>query len=672
MLVRVRSQIPAIEAALRARGCRSRWSASAGCWTLPRSATWCARCGCSPIRPTVAALLRLLTGARWRIGPRDLVALHRRARAIAAARRGLPRRADAEPEIAPDRLDEATLVEALADLGPPQAYSAEGYARLRAYGRELALLRHRLDQPLPDLVADVERTIGLDVEVAVRAGVRPATPGWPAATSTRSATWPPGSPGTPTGATLSAFLAYLAAAEDEERGLTPGEVDVVEGAVQILTAHAAKGLEWDVVAVAGLTARRVARVGARFRPLPDGPGRAAVPAARRPAGLPRLALDAATDQKAMVDALQGFRRAVAAPRRAGGAPAGVRRGDPAPPAAAVLRLLVGEGVRRPRGPSVFLLEMHERCLDGNGVVDVWTPPPAADAENPTSAELARAEWPADPLGERRTAMAQAAALVRQSLEELGDSRVHSGRLDPTVPRSREDELADEAARWRHEADLLLAERDRLADRDGPVPVALPGHLSVSQLVALRRDPEALARALRRPMPARPDPYARRGTAFHAWLEQRFGADRLLDVDELPGAADDGRRARRRAGRTAGAVPGQRVGRPYAGGGGGAVRHRGRRRGGPGPDGRGVRRARWPLSTWSTGRPAASRPAPRRPRRRCSWPRTGWPGRSWPACRSTGCGRPSTTCATGVTVRPADLLDADGLTALVAGVPEAAG
>jgi DNA helicase-2/ATP-dependent DNA helicase PcrA len=96
---------------------------------------------------------------------------------------------------------------------------------------------------------------------------------------------------------------------------------------------------------------------------------------------------------------------------------------------------------------------------------------------------------------------------------------------------------DEARRWRQEAALLLAERERLAQREGPVHVTLPAHLSVSQLVALRRDPQALARSLRRPMPSRPDPYARRGTAFHAWLEQRFGADRLLDVDELPGAAD---------------------------------------------------------------------------------------------------------------------------------------
>jgi len=41
------------------------------------------------------------------------------------------------------------------------------------------------------------------------------------------------------------------------------------------------------------------------------------------------------------------------------------------------------------------------------------------------------------------------------------------------------------------------------------------------------------------MPHRPAPLARRGTAFHAWLEERFGGDRLLDLDELPGAADEG-------------------------------------------------------------------------------------------------------------------------------------
>jgi DNA helicase-2/ATP-dependent DNA helicase PcrA len=64
-------------------------------------------------------------------------------------------------------------------------------------------------------------------------------------------------------------------------------------------------------------------------------------------------------------------------------------------------------------------------------------------------------------------------------------------------------------------------------------------LSVSRLVELALDPADLALRLRRPLPLPPNPHARRGTAFHAWLEQRFGAARLLDVDDLPGAADEG-------------------------------------------------------------------------------------------------------------------------------------
>jgi DNA helicase-2/ATP-dependent DNA helicase PcrA len=96
---------------------------------------------------------------------------------------------------------------------------------------------------------------------------------------------------------------------------------------------------------------------------------------------------------------------------------------------------------------------------------------------------------------------------------------------------------EETRRWAHEVDLLLTERAR--SRPGEVlDVAIPAQLSVSHLVAMRHDPEGLARQLRRPMPHRPDVYARRGTAFHRWLEERFGTDRLFDLDELPGAGDD--------------------------------------------------------------------------------------------------------------------------------------
>jgi DNA helicase-2/ATP-dependent DNA helicase PcrA len=52
------------------------------------------------------------------------------------------------------------------------------------------------------------------------------------------------------------------------------------------------------------------------------------------------------------------------------------------------------------------------------------------------------------------------------------------------------------------------------------------------------DPAELARQVRRPMPRGPVTQAALGTAFHLWLEQRFGKAPLIDTDELPGAADD--------------------------------------------------------------------------------------------------------------------------------------
>ncbi len=557
VLVRLRNQIPAIEAALRDRGLPVEVVGLGGLLDTPevRDVVCTLRVLADPTDG--ASLLRLLTGARWRIGPRDLVALHRRATALAAARRARP---DDEPDIVVDRLDEASLVEALADLGPAQAYSAEGYARLRAYARELELLRRRLDQPLPDLLADIERTMGLDVEVAVRAGLhgRGGDAGLARAHLDALGDVAARFVSDTGGAPLHAFLAYLAAAEDEERGLAPGEVEVVEGAVQILTAHAAKGLEWDVVAVAGLS-RGVwpgtARASDHYL---RGLGVLPFPLRGDADSLPRLALEEATDQKGVARALATFaddwrahdereeRRlayvAVTRPRR----------------------LLLcsghwwGEGTKRPRGPSTFLREVYDWCVGtpgtggaGNGfVVDVWTPEPAPDATNPTTEVVRRAEWPADPLGARRPVLAEAAALVRRLITEQEAAAGHGGRPEDgrvpaphpapshtEEPSSLDARTAAVVASWRREADLLLAEREALARRAGAVEVLLPDHLSVSQLVTLRRDPAALARALRRPMPARPEPHARRGTAFHAWLEQRYGASRLLDVDELPGAED---------------------------------------------------------------------------------------------------------------------------------------
>jgi DNA helicase-2/ATP-dependent DNA helicase PcrA len=586
VLVRVRSQIPAIEEALRGRGLPVEVVGLGGLLDTPevRDVVCTLRVLADPTDG--ASLLRLLTGARWRIGPRDLVALYRRSRALAAARAAatgteaapperlgraadentapasrLRRTAHEHPEeIVADRLADATLVEAMADLGAPQQYSAEGYARLRAYAQELADLRQRLDQPLPDLMADVERTIGLDVEVAVRgwgAGDAGLARGHLDELGNVAARYA----GDTDGGTLAGFLAFLAAAEQEERGLEPGQVDVVVGAVQVLTAHAAKGLEWDVVSVAGLSqgvwlgpprATDHYLMGLGVLPFPlRGDAR----------GLPTLDLSGAQDQKDVAAAQTQFgvrwrehdereeRRlayvAVTRPRR----------------------LLLcsgywwGEGVKRPRGPSVFLDEIRATCEAGAGTVDVWAAGPPPGATNPSAEVVPRAEWPADPLGGRRPAMAAAADLIRRMIADRDPAAAAEfaelAEQDPDVaaraalaaelvgipgeatgPPGQPPTADPDVERWRREAALLLAERDEHVRRDGPIEVVVPPHLSVSQLVVLRRDPETLARSLRRPVPPRPMPFARRGTAFHAWLEQRFGSVRLIDLDELPGAADD--------------------------------------------------------------------------------------------------------------------------------------
>jgi DNA helicase-2/ATP-dependent DNA helicase PcrA len=88
--------------------------------------------------------------------------------------------------------------------------------------------------------------------------------------------------------------------------------------------------------------------------------------------------------------------------------------------------------------------------------------------------------------------------------------------------------------WAADVDALLAERERAVERP---PIALPAHLSTSALVDIGRDPEGAAQRLQRRLPARPDPHASLGTAFHAWVQRFYHAERLFDLDDLPGAVD---------------------------------------------------------------------------------------------------------------------------------------
>src|SRR5690348_1354714 len=475
------------------------------------------------------ALARLLTGPRLRIGPRDLVALGRRARALASGEgdgRAVTRAAAVEQD-AQDALAEAvtdltaetgSLVEALDDLGEPASYSQAGYTRMHALAGELRRLRAHIGRPLADLTAEAERVLGLDIEVAARPGVDPV-----AARADLDAFTDVADAFTGEGAepTLGAFLAYLTAAQQEEFGLETGRVGDSDS-VKLLTVHAAKGLQWPAVFVPGLAMGERSqvfparpRVSTRWtdnpRLIPFG--------LRGDAGdLPELlGLDAAS--------LEAFGEACAARDLAE-----ERRLMYVAATRAAFWLGCsgywwGEGGSSRLGPSPFLEEVRK---SGVAEVSAWADAPEPDAENPLLAGVDAADWPVTPAGQRYEAVREAAALVEQALAQPA-----------ATPQSedlgaRDLELTEA---WGRDAGLLLAERAQRPG-DGATQVPLPARLSVSSLVTLARDPAELARQVRRPMPRPPARQARRGTAFHQWLEQRYGQQLLIDDNALFGPDPD--------------------------------------------------------------------------------------------------------------------------------------
>ncbi|MBP2320662.1 DNA helicase-2/ATP-dependent DNA helicase PcrA [Kibdelosporangium banguiense] len=520
VLVRRRSDMADIATSLRARGLPVEVVGLGGLLDEPevRDLVSTLRVLVDPLAGTAAT--RLLTGSRWRLAAADLAALWRRATELA----GLHAPDQMDPllgAVPGERAEQAGLVDALDDPGDPKRYSTDGYNRIRSLGGELTQLRRRLDQSLPELVADVERTMQLDIEASARPG--PIARVHLDAFADVVADYASHSPS----ATLMSFLDYLSAAEDAEDGLEPGEVEVAEDRVQVLTVHSAKGLEWKVVAIPHVVADvfpSKRRGSSWLRAVTELPA----PLRGDAQDLPELRVSSDMNRKEVEEALalhnEGFaERALTEERRL--FYVALTRSEHS--------LLVsghwwGRTGKEPKGPSDFLTEVSE--VDA-ALTDHWAPAPAEGEENPIANAARIARWPIDPLGKRRQDVLDGADQVRAEL-----ARLRKGKPP------NEDQLLlpledDDPDGWKRDTDVLLAERAAALTRREKI--ALPGQLSVSQLVELAADPDALARRLRRPLPFPPNPVARRGTAFHTWLERRFGSGRLLDLDELPGAADDG-------------------------------------------------------------------------------------------------------------------------------------
>ncbi|MGE5694905.1 MAG: ATP-dependent helicase [Candidatus Sericytochromatia bacterium] len=465
-----------------------------------------------------SAAVHVLTGPRWRLGGRDIAALWRRASDIVEddAPASLERIA---AQAGPDA-DPACLADAICDPGSPDAYSPEGFRRIVALGRELSVLRARLDYPLPDLVAEVRWMLGVDVEARA---ARSVEAGWSGSEHLDEFAEVVAQYAERPNASVPGFLSYLEAAA-VENGLAPADVGVSSDRVQVMTVHAAKGLEWQIVAVPHLTARVFPCTSSARTWLTDA---ADLPPLLRgdrsengELGVPVLETSGVTNRKQLSDTINAHRRKLEQ-----------RRIDEerrllyvALTRAQDTLLLSGHhwgpSATKPSGPSDFLTELKDiideslAAGDPCGVIEHWASPPEEGERNPLRDDVVEARWPADPLGTRRADVERGAALVQAAA---------GAPFEETDPDG-----------WITDVDALLAERAH--SRHEPEQT-VPPEISVSSLVELGRDPVGATRKLARRLPVRPDPNALLGTAFHEWVQRFYGADRLFDLDDLPGAVD---------------------------------------------------------------------------------------------------------------------------------------
>ncbi|WP_104089739.1 ATP-dependent DNA helicase [Arthrobacter sp. GMC3] len=504
------------------------------------------------------SLMRLLTGARWRIGPADLMAFADWSRYLArrrayAAKNQLPfdpsAVADGElggdgreevPErvVTSDVVDAASLIEALDYLSPdywPEAarpLTDTARTRLLALRDELRVLRTFVGDDLTNLLGVVERTMLLDIELAAKPGssIHHARRNLDAF-SDAAATFMQAAERVD----LTAFLAWLETAESEEGGLEMTAVETNPDAVQLLTVHASKGLEWDVVFVPGMNtgafpSTRADRwtTGAKSLPWPLRGDRA---------DLPVWDTDVA-DLKTLVEHEKLFADDVKLhgeeEERRLAYVAFTRARD-----FLMCSTTVWGSGKTPLEPSLFLRELLPLAEGArhSARMGPWLEDPEDGAENPVSAGEETALWPYDPLNGpviqgragvatrvgRRAAADASGVAVLAALDALAGAPAEEAGTSGFLV---------ENPRWGKETSVLLAQEQVESDQ---LRVELPPHISASRLVALGEDPEKVTRAMRRPVPTKPGMAARKGTAFHAWIEEFFGSTGQLDFDEAPGA-----------------------------------------------------------------------------------------------------------------------------------------
>ena len=457
-----------------------------------------------------ASLLRLLAGPRWRIGAKDIQQLYMFAKKISGF----------DNEDGVDLLGEEvgfSIVDALDELLDRRALktgiSETGLIRMKDCAKLFRKLRYQTGLALPDFVRVVEQELWLDIELTANPNRMQPMANLNAFANVVSNYANSYSP------TLGGFLEWLEFAAEKESFETPS-ISATPGEVQILTVHASKGLEWDLVAVPQLIEGTFPSSTQGFKGWTNGKS---LPYHFRgdADSLPRFDISHLTKQTDVDKAEDVFKSDVKEykyreERRL--AYVAVTRAKHS----LMLSASVYKGTNKTAAePSQYLVEMATcgepslKVIGGSG--DPENPLPIFEdlIANPDAEANLTIEWPMDPLGPKHRLKLQAA----KELVEEGAQKPNAAKVDAEI-------------------DLMLADQEEAVVR--ATQAKLPVRIPASRFKEFLLETDTVAELYRRPVPRQPFSATMAGTLFHTWVEERFGLfSPKEELDAVAEVVDDG-------------------------------------------------------------------------------------------------------------------------------------